>query len=141
MPNAKAFGAMSLLVMAVSAGPSPRAVRVEAAGQPVTQAAEPSQTPSRALLDRYCVTCHNERLKTGGLMLDQVDLTRVEAHREALEKVARKLRSGQMPPPARPRPDDATGTRDAALSGPGRGNRYDARHPARGRPDDGEPFL
>jgi mono/diheme cytochrome c family protein len=107
MSNAKAFSTMSLLVMAVSAGPSRHAVRVEAAGQPVTQAAEQPQAPSRALFDRYCVTCHNERLKTGGLMLDKVDLTRVEAHREALEKVARKLRSGQMPPPDRPRPDDA----------------------------------
>src|SRR3954465_10322924 len=109
MPNAKALSTMSLLVMAVSAmyaGPSPHAVRVEAAGQSVTQAAEQPQAPSRALFDRYCVTCHNERLKTGGLMLDTVDLTRVEAHREALEKVARKLRSGQMPPPDRARPDD-----------------------------------
>jgi hypothetical protein len=93
--------------MALSGGPSRHAARVEAAGQAPTQVAEP-QTPSRALFDRYCVTCHNQRLKTGGLTLDTVDLTRVEAHREVLEKVARKLRSGQMPPADRPRPDDAT---------------------------------
>ena len=64
-------------------------------------------TPSRALLDRYCVSCHNERLQTAGLMLDKVDLGQVRAHTEVLEKVVRKLRSGQMPPEGRPRPDAA----------------------------------
>ena len=63
-----------------------------------------AQAPSRALLDRYCVTCHNERLQTANLMLDQVDLDRVGDHAEALEKVVRKLRAGQMPPDGRPRP-------------------------------------
>ena len=63
-----------------------------------------AQAPSRALLDRYCVTCHNERLQTANLMLDQVDLEQVGNHAEALEKVVRKLRAGQMPPDGRPRP-------------------------------------
>ena len=63
--------------------------------------------PSRALLDRYCVTCHNDRLKTAGLALDTVDVAQVAAHAEVLEKVVRKLRSGQMPPEGRPRPDAA----------------------------------
>ena len=67
--------------------------------------------PSRALLDRYCVTCHNERLQTAGLMLDQVDLGQVGRHAEVLEKMVRKLRNGQMPPEGRPRPDAAA--RDA----------------------------
>ncbi len=68
----------------------------------VPQAA--AQAPSRALLDRYCVTCHNERLQTANLMLDRVDLAQVGEHAEALEKVVRKLRAGQMPPAGRPRP-------------------------------------
>ena len=42
--------------------------------------------PDRALLDRYCVTCHNERLRTADLLLDQLDLTQPGAHAEALEK-------------------------------------------------------
>ena len=67
-----------------------------------------AQAPSRTLLDRYCVSCHNERLQTANLMLDQVDLAQVGAHAEALEKVVRKLRAGQMPPEGRPRPDGAT---------------------------------
>ncbi len=73
-----------------------------------------AQTPAgpspRALLDRYCVTCHNDRLQTGGLTLDR---TRVDAddpsrHPEVWERVIGKLRTGAMPPPGRPRPDAAT---------------------------------
>ena len=75
-----------------------------------------AQAPSRALLDRYCVTCHNERLQTANLMLDRVDLAEVGEHAEALEKVVRKLRAGQMPPEGRPRPGpDAVDTFVAAL--------------------------
>jgi hypothetical protein len=61
----------------------------------------------RALLDRYCVACHNEKLKTAGLMLDKLDVSQVSTNAEVLEKVARKLRTGQMPPAGRPRPDAA----------------------------------
>src|SRR5262249_49813738 len=53
----------------------------------------------RQFLDRYCTTCHNERLKTGGLSLERVDVSRPEAHPEVWEKVVRKLRTGVMPPP------------------------------------------
>ncbi|MCY4122062.1 MAG: DUF1592 domain-containing protein, partial [Acidobacteria bacterium] len=70
-------------------------------------AAAGTEAPSRALLDRYCVTCHNERLRTAGVMFDRVDIDRVDLHRELFEKVARKLRSGLMPPPGRPRPEAA----------------------------------
>jgi hypothetical protein len=65
----------------------------------------PSQ---REILDKYCVTCHNQRLKTGGLTLDTMDLGRVPAQAEVWEKVVRKLRSGTMPPAGMPRPDPAT---------------------------------
>ena len=62
----------------------------------------------RAVLDKYCVTCHNQRLKTGGLTLDNMDLGKVPAQAEVWEKVVRKLRSGTMPPAGLPRPDAAT---------------------------------
>ena len=65
----------------------------------------PSSAPHRALLDRYCVTCHNDRLKTAGLALDTLDLKRVGEFPEVWEKVVRKLRAGVMPPAGRPRPD------------------------------------
>ena len=66
--------------------------------------------PQRAVLDRYCVGCHNERTKDSyaGLALDSVDLTDAAAHAELLEKVVRKVRTGQMPPAGRRRPDEAT---------------------------------
>ncbi len=65
-------------------------------------------SPQRVALDRYCVSCHNDRLRTGGLALDRVDLANVAGHRDELEKVVRKLRGGLMPPPGRPRPDEPT---------------------------------
>jgi hypothetical protein len=60
------------------------------------------------MIDRYCVTCHNARLKTAGLALDGVDVTRVGDRPDVWEKVARKLRTHEMPPPGMPRPDEAT---------------------------------
>ena len=59
----------------------------------------------RAVLDRYCVSCHNERLRTAGLALDTANIEQVAAGAEVWEKVATKLRTGGMPPLDRPRPD------------------------------------
>ena len=59
----------------------------------------------RGLLERYCVTCHNQKLKTGGLTLDALDLGHVGEHAEIWEKVVRKLRAGMMPPQGLPRPN------------------------------------
>jgi hypothetical protein len=69
------------------------------------QAATP--TP-RALLDQYCVTCHNEKLKTAGLLLDKADPANVSLDPETWEKVVRKVRAGAMPPQGMPRPDQPT---------------------------------
>ncbi len=66
-----------------------------------------SSTP-RALIDQYCITCHNQRTKTAGLMLDKMDPAHLAQDREAWEKVVRKLRAGMMPPQGMPRPNDAT---------------------------------
>ncbi len=76
-------------------------------GPPSAHAQEDPTPVDRAVLDRYCVTCHNSRLRSGGLALDEVDVTQVATHADTLEKVVRKLRAGQMPPPRRPRPDPA----------------------------------
>jgi hypothetical protein len=62
----------------------------------------------RPTLNRYCVTCHNERLRTAGLALDKLDLTSLYESGEVWGKVVRKLRSGAMPPAGLPRPDAAT---------------------------------
>src|SRR5215472_9781844 len=71
------------------------------------QSAAPQVAP-RTMLDTYCVTCHNDKLKTAGLTLDTVDVTKPSANPEVWERVIEKLRAGSMPPPGRPRPDAAT---------------------------------
>ena len=71
-----------------------------ASAQPAADA-----SPHRATLDRYCVVCHNERLRTAGLALDAADLSDVAGDAAIWEHVIRKLRVGAMPPPGRPRPD------------------------------------
>src|SRR6478752_6397249 len=74
------------------------------------QANGPTTGPSAALFKQYCVGCHNERMKGnfGNLSLENIDPADVSNHVETLEKVARKLRKGLMPPEGRPRPDQAT---------------------------------
>ena len=61
----------------------------------------------RAVFDQYCITCHNQKLRTAGLTLDSLDVTNPGANAEVWEKVIAKLRAGSMPPPGRPRPDAA----------------------------------
>ena len=89
---------VAVLALLGSAPASRNALR--AAGQ---------ETPSaqRALLDQYCVTCHNERLRVADFTLDTVDVSRVADHPEVWEKVVRKMRAGAMPPAPRPRPVQA----------------------------------
>ncbi len=72
--------------------------------QPARPAGQPA-AQHRAVLDQYCVTCHNERTKTAGLQLDTLDVARVPDSTETWEKVVRKLRSGMMPPAGVPRPE------------------------------------
>src|SRR5689334_15976637 len=65
--------------------------------------------PQADLLTKYCVSCHNDKLKTAGLTLQELEFSDVPAHAQVWEKVMRKVRSGEMPPAtARARPDEAT---------------------------------
>jgi hypothetical protein len=94
------------------------------AQQPASQAksAQPSSpiravspaSSHRAMLDRYCVTCHNQRLVTAGLKLDEADVANPGEGAEIWEKVVRKVRTGMMPPPNMPQP--SMGDRRALLS-------------------------
>jgi mono/diheme cytochrome c family protein len=75
----------------------------------------PQTTPARAdapgagqIVGKYCVTCHNARLKTGGLALDGLDIAQAGREPQTWEKVVRKVRTGMMPPANAPRPDRAT---------------------------------
>src|SRR6266851_7007279 len=106
-----ALAAAGYQVSHVQAAGSLKAKREAAAPHAQRASAGPAAAvaaPQRAVVDRYCVTCHNEKLKTANLMLDKVDLGDVNANQELLEKIVRKLRSGLMPPEGRPRPDYPT---------------------------------
>ena len=77
------------------------------------QGAGPSQQVSggvsgpAAVIQQYCGDCHNERAKIAGLALDTMNVAQVAEHADVWEKVVRKLRGRMMPPPGRPRPDEA----------------------------------
>ena len=76
--------------------------------QQAAPAAPPTAaTPHKALVDRYCTGCHNQRAKVGGLALDTLNLASVGPDAEIWEKAIKKLRGGQMPPPGMPQPDRA----------------------------------
>jgi cytochrome c5 len=88
---------------------------VRVSTQSSTQAPAPAPAAAqvsaeRQLVNRYCVTCHNERLKTANLLLDKADIEHVADGAELWEKVIAKLRSGSMPPVGAPRPDKAAMT-------------------------------
>jgi hypothetical protein len=73
-----------------------------------TAAAGAAPIPSRALIDTYCVACHNQRVKTAGVAFDNADLSDVAKDADLWEKALRKLRGGMMPPPGARRPDAAS---------------------------------
>ena len=61
----------------------------------------------RKVVDQYCATCHNAKLKTANLLLDEMDFAKFGDHPDVGEKIVRKLRAGLMPPTGLPRPDQA----------------------------------
>jgi mono/diheme cytochrome c family protein len=81
----------AVLVLPQSRAPSPATVT-------------PTASAQRAILDQYCVTCHNDRAKTANLSLEKLDLSTAGDHPELWEKVIRKLRAGVMPPSGIRRP-------------------------------------
>jgi mono/diheme cytochrome c family protein len=85
-----------------------------AARQTVAPISSHAPAEHRALLDKYCVTCHNARLRTASLQLDTADVARPGGNAAVWEKVVRKLRAREMPPPGMPRPDEAAYERLAA---------------------------
>ena len=83
-------GACFVVLVVISSAPFASAPRA------LTQ---PSPAPEYStFLATYCVACHNDRQKTGGLSLEHMDLADVADHADVWEKVARKLRAGDMPP-------------------------------------------
>ena len=67
----------------------------------------PGPAAGQAVFKTYCVTCHNTRLNTAGVALDSLDLNAIAGNAGLLEKVFRKVKTGQMPPAGMPRPNAA----------------------------------
>src|SRR4051794_13463202 len=93
-----------LAVLAIAAtGPLHPAV-ASAAGTPQTNKPAVSHVMAQesaqvqALVDKYCITCHNDRRKTGDVSLQNLDAANPAAKAEIWERVVRKLRSESMPP-------------------------------------------
>ena len=131
-----AVAAACYLHMARLHAAGPQAPRAQVTGvQTPSSAVSTASAGPRALLDQYCVTCHNQRLATAGLLLDESDVEHVGAGADTWEKVVRKLRSGEMPPSGRRRPDKPT--LDAFVAWlETELDREAAAHPNPGRPAD-----
>jgi cytochrome c5 len=97
-----AFIGISLLLLVTATMAVPQAARQV---QPPQSAVADPTAAQRALLDQYCVTCHNQQMRTAGLMLDKADLNDIPGGAATWEKVVMKLRAGMMPPVGRPKPD------------------------------------
>jgi len=97
------------LISLTSAGSAQQRSATPATGPTSTPAA--SIASRKALLDQYCVNCHNEDDKVAGIAFDKMDLTRLAKDGDTWEKAIKKLKGGMMPPPGARQPDRA-----AALS-------------------------
>ena len=97
-----------IVAVAYDAPLSGAAPQARSAVPPQAPAASAAADPApRAVLQQYCITCHNQRANVGGLALDTLDMAHVGESADVWEQVVRKLRTGAMPPAGRPRPDKA----------------------------------
>src|SRR4051812_45816684 len=103
-------GAIAVLSAAMVSGQTaaPRTQTVSAPANAARTSLVPDAAATRAVIDKYCVTCHNDKLKTGTLSLEKMDFAHFADDAELGEKIVRKLRAGMMPPTNMPRPDTAT---------------------------------
>src|ERR1700733_3156563 len=83
-------------------------VSLHAAPQQPAAPTPPPVLAERPFLTKYCVTCHNAKLKVAGLTLDKVDVGNVSEDAAVWEKVLHTVRAREMPPARNPRPDEAT---------------------------------
>jgi mono/diheme cytochrome c family protein len=106
---------------------------LDAREQSVAQPRPAAAQSHKAMLDKYCVTCHSDRLKTAGLTLETIDTTNIAAAPDVWEKVVRKVRVGMMPPQGSPAPDAASRTALVTWL-TGQLDAHAATHPDPGRP-------
>jgi hypothetical protein len=89
--------------LAQASRPAPASASAQTPG--ATPLSTTQVSPQRALIDQYCLGCHSDRVRSGGLALSELNLDAVGQHAEIAEKVIRKLRGGLMPPAGARRPD------------------------------------
>ena len=94
-----------LIVFAVVASIS---VKAQVRQETVRLKADTTTDADQALVDKYCVTCHNARTLSGNLSLAGLDVSKPGDHPEVFEKIVRKVRAGLMPPAGMPRPERST---------------------------------
>jgi mono/diheme cytochrome c family protein len=100
----------ALLLLMTAPAPSQTRVQSPVAAAPEQQRAmsganaSPAGRSHQEMLTTYCSTCHSERVKSGGLALDGLNLQTPEENAEIWEKALRKLRGRLMPPPGNPQP-------------------------------------
>jgi len=75
--------------------------------QPASTTSPASPPAYQAMVNQYCVACHNDKLKTAGISLEKRDFSAIPQDAETWEKVIRKLKVGAMPPVGLPRPEKA----------------------------------
>jgi mono/diheme cytochrome c family protein len=93
------------LTLAAQTTPAPKKPALAVAHK--TAAPQTAAAPVPDLTKQYCVGCHSDKGKAGGLSLVSFDPTHAEQNAETSEKVIHKLRLGMMPPPGARRPDAA----------------------------------
>ena len=101
---------MSPLAAARRQPANPKTQTPNPKAQLVSAARTGTDLDTAGVLARYCVTCHNEKTKSGELALDVVSRGSVRDHAPVWEDVLHKLRAGAMPPPGMPKPDAASVT-------------------------------
>ena len=117
----KYFVALAAFVVGTMANGQQQEVGPPGKSKPGTTASLDRGAGRRALTDQYCVRCHNQRLKTGGVVLEGLDAANVAGNAGIWERVLRQVSTGQMPPSGLPRPDASTAsefvsTLEAALN-------------------------
>src|SRR5215831_2143895 len=100
---------MALCAASPEAGTAPQA-RLSTSRTPLPRKIPPAGAagPQVALVDDYCLSCHDKDHEKGGLVLETISAEDIPQHPEVWEKVVRKLRARLMPPVGKERPDEPT---------------------------------
>src|SRR6266480_2314850 len=97
-PRATGWLVVACTVYAVSGFLTAEALAKAVSRTVSAQSSSAQTTDAQPFVNQYCVTCHNQRLKTAGLTLDTLDIAHVDQNAEIWEKVVRKIKTGMMPP-------------------------------------------